>query len=329
LTLATTIIDDGLQPKSVVHSGDGVFFAQNMMYRHSVAVYGRDFALIGTIDDRVDLGAFGVAEPGRATIVRGAPVEVAFSADGRTAWVSNYKMYGEGWRPVADDECQGRDWDPGFVYQVDVATLQITGAIKVGAVPKFLVATPNGRWLIVSNFCSQDVSIVDATSGTEVRRIAVGLHPRGIAVTSDSATAYVAVMGSGSIVRIDLSTWTTNSIAAGPTPRHLVLSPDDRVLYVTNNRAGTVRSLDVATGTALTVVRTGNQPRSMVMSDDGRSLWVVHYADDTLTKIATTTMTVVQVVPTGHRPVGVTYDSKDNRVWVANYSGSLSVFDDR
>ena len=329
LSLAMRIADDGLQPKSVVHSGTGLFFAQNMMYRHSIAVYGRDGRLVATIDDRVDLGEFGVAEAGRAPIVRGSPVEAAFSADGATAWVSNYKMYGDGWRPVADDSCQGRDWDPGYVYRIDVATFDVEDVVKVGAVPKYLATTPDGRLLLVSNFCSQDVSVVDVATGDEVQRILVGLHPRGIAITSDSSAAFVAVMGAASVVRIDLATWGTARIAAGPTPRHLVLSPDDRVLYVTNNLAGTVRSLDAASGAELATVRTGRQPRSMAISDDGRSLWVVNYADDTLSKVATATMTVVQEIATGRRPVGVTYDPVDNRVWVANYSGSLGVYDDR
>lgn len=326
---AMRIADDGLQPKSVVHSGTGLFFAQNMMYRHSIAVYDRGGTLVATIDDRVDLGAFGAAEAGRAPIVRGSPVEAAFSPDGSTAWVSNYKMYGDGWRPVADDSCQGRNWDPGYVYRIDVASFEVTDAIKVGAVPKYLAATPDGRLLLVSNFCSQDLSVVDAATGDEVRRILVGLHPRGIAITSDSSTAFVAVMGAAIVVRIDLATWEATEIAAGPTPRHLVLSPDDRVLYVTNNRAGTVRALDASSGAELAVVRTGQQPRSMAISDDGRSLWVVNYADDTLSKVATATMTVVQELATGRRPVGVTYDPVDNRVWVANYSGSLGVYDDR
>ena len=329
LSLAMRIADDGLQPKSVVHSGTGLFFAQNMMYRHSIAVYGRDGRLVATIDDRVDLGEFGVAEAGRAPIVRGSPVEAAFSADGATAWVSNYKMYGDGWRPVADDSCQGRDWDPGYVYRIDVATFDVEDVVKVGAVPKYLATTPDGRLLLVSNFCSQDVSVVDVATGDEVQRILVGLHPRGIAIASDSSAAFVAVMGAASVVRIDLATWETVRIAAGPTPRHLVLSPDDRVLYVTNNLAGTVRALDAASGAELATVRTGRQPRSMAISDDGRSLWVVNYADDTLSKVATATMTVVQDIATGRRPVGVTYDPVDNRVWVANYSGSLGVYDDR
>ena len=66
-------ISGDIAPKSVVSSGTGLVFAQNMMYRHSVTVYGRDRRLIGTIPDSVELGKLGF-EGYRGT-TRGAPVE--------------------------------------------------------------------------------------------------------------------------------------------------------------------------------------------------------------------------------------------------------------
>mgnify|MGYP000200315154 CR=1 FL=1 len=50
LTLFDTIANDNLQPKSIVHSGTGLFFAQNMMYRHNISVFNRQSNLIATID---------------------------------------------------------------------------------------------------------------------------------------------------------------------------------------------------------------------------------------------------------------------------------------
>jgi YVTN family beta-propeller protein len=330
LVLVQKVANDDLQPKSIVHSGNGLFFAQNMMYRHNVSVFDRSGAPIAQIDDTVDLRKFGIDPAPRGAKVTGSPVEVAFTADGRYAYVSNYKMYGKGWNPVADDTCQGRNWDPSFVYRIDTTTFAIDQVIQVGAVPKFLAASPDGKWLVVSNWCSLDVSIVDTETGLDVKRVEVGLHPRGIAITRDSSTAYVAVMGGARIVAISLGDYSTRVIdSAGPTPRHLVLSPDDSILYVTNNLAGTVRSIDVATGRLLKTARSGTQPRSMSISEDGSSLYVVNYEDAALTKIDTTTMKVVQSIATGYHPVGITYDAAARRVWVANYAGSLWIYEDR
>lgn len=325
LGLFDTIFSDNLQPKSIVYSGTGLFFAQNMMYRHNVSVFNRDGTEVATISDQVNLADFGID----GGIVKGSPVEAAFTPDGAYAYVSNYKMYGKGWNPIADDDCQGRNWDSSYVYRINTATFKIDQVISVGAVPKFLAVSPDGKILLVSNFCSQDVSVVDTATGKETQRIAVGLHPRGIAVTSDSARAYIAVMGTSRVAILDLETMSTNEIAtAGPTPRHLVLSADDSKLYVSNNHANTVREISTVTGEKIAQVHTGGQPRSMVLADDGASLYVVNYADSTLCKIRTSDFTIIQIVATGMRPVGVAYDPIERRVWVANYSGSLSIYQD-
>lgn len=325
LTNVLTVRDAELQPKSVVHSGNGLFFAQNMMYRHNVSVYDRAGDKVASIDDTVDLSRFGHD----GGVVQGSPVEVAFSPDGRFAYVSNYKMYGAGWNPIADDECQRGSWDESFVYRIDVERFEIDQVIGVGAVPKYVAVSPDGRWLVVSNWCSFDVSVVATASGQEVRRLDVGSHPRGIAITSDSKRAYVSVMGEARIVSIDLGTMNVSEVPnAGGSPRHLVLSPDDRYLYVSNNLQGQVRKIELRTGNVAGLVATGTQPRTMVLADDGHSLYVVNYRDDILSKVRTSDMTVIQRIGTGTRPVGITYDPATRRVWVANYAGSLSVYED-
>lgn len=330
LTLFATIANDNLQPKSIVHSGTGLFFAQNMMYRHNISVFDRQSNVIATIDDKVDLKDFGVEVVGRSSIVRGSPVEAAFSPDAKYAYVSNYAMYGAGWDPSAIDTCQGNDRDQSFVYRIDTATFKIDQVIQVGAVPKYLAVSPDNKYVVVSNFCSLDVSIIDVTSGKEIKRINVGLHPRGIAITNDSSTAYVTVMGGGIIAAINLHDFTTRTLkSAGYTPRHLVLSADNSVLYITNNKSGQVRAINPQTDTLISSVATGVEPRSMTISDDGLSLYVVNYMSDTVVKIRTSDMHVIQTLKTGHHPVGITYDAQMRRVWVANYTGSLSIFDDK
>jgi YVTN family beta-propeller protein len=330
LTLVDTIANDNLQPKSIVHSGTGLFFAQNMMYRHNISVFDRQSNLIATIDDKVDLKDFGVEVVGRSSVVRGSPVEAAFSPDAKYAYVSNYAMYGTGWDPSAIDTCQGKNRDQSFVYRIDTTTFKIDQVVLVGAVPKYLAVSPDNKYVVVSNFCSLDVSIIDVSTGKEVQRIDVGLHPRGIAITNDSSTAYVTVMGGGIITAINLRNFTSRTItSAGYTPRHLVLSPDNSVLYVSDNKAGQVRAINPKTDTLIKSVATGSEPRTMVMSDDGFSLYVVNYESDTMVKVRTSDMQVIQTVKTGHHPVGITYDAQLRRVWVANYTGSLSVFEDK
>jgi YVTN family beta-propeller protein len=328
LVEAFLVQDADLQPKSIVASGDGLFFAQNMMYRHNVAVYDRSGAKVATIPDEVDLAAFGV-EGG--VVAQGSPVEAAVTPDGRHVYVSNYKMFGAGFNPVADDSCDRGRWDDSFVYKIDVATLEIVAVVPTGAVPKFLAVSPDGARLVVSNWCGFDVSVIDTATDTELGRVDLGRHPRGIAITGDSRYAYVTVMGEARIDVVDLrSLAVVNSIrdAAGTTPRHVLLSPDGRFLYVSNHAMNSVRKIDLGRSEVVGIARTGVETRTMALSDDGESLYVVNYRDGTVSKVRTSDMEILQDVYSGERPVGITYDADTRQVWVANYAGSLRVFRD-
>lgn len=150
---AFTVQDADLQPKSIVASGDGLFFVQNMMYRHNVVIYDRAGNKLATIPDEVDLAAFGVGDG----VVQGSPVEAAFTPDGRHVYVSNYKIFGDGFSTVADDGCNRGNWEDSFVYKIDVATFEIVAVIPTGAVPKFMAVSPDGSTLVVSNWCGFDI----------------------------------------------------------------------------------------------------------------------------------------------------------------------------
>lgn len=326
MTLVATISGD-ISPKSVVANGHGLFFAQNMMYRHTITVYDRDYELVETIDDNVIPSAFGHFD--YEGEYQGSPVEAAFTSDGRYAYVSNYRMYGGGLSTAASDGCNRGDWPDSFVYRVETEYLEIDQLIRVGSVPKFLAVTPDDGMLLVSNWCGFDVSIVDLSTGTEITRVDIGRHPRGIAISPDSQKAFVAVMGSSHIAVIDLSDFSVSTIDnVGRSPRHLVISPDGSLLYVSLNGEGRIAQLDTATGEILAKVATGAAPRSMTISDDGSALYVVNYNSGTVSKVRTADMVEVEEHPTGVHPIGITYDAATRQIWVANYSGTIQIFAD-
>lgn len=324
LEKVTTITGD-ISPKSVVATGAGLFFAQNMMYRHTITVYNDDYELVATIPDAVNLGEFGHGE--YADEHRGAPVEAVGTTDGEYMYVSNYQMYGEGYSRAGGDGCNLADWDESFVYRIATDTLEIDQVIGVGAVPKFLAITPDDTLVLASNWCSFDLSVIDTAAGEEIARVPLGRHPRGIAVTGDGKTAYVAIMGSRDIAIVDLESfgvdWMRN---VGANPRHLILDPTDHHLYATLNGEGTVAVIDLATGTVTNRITSGAAPRSMTISDDGRSLYVVNYNSGTMSKIDTITFEVMQTLSVPEHPIGITFDATNREVWVASYSGAITVF---
>ncbi len=341
-------VSGNISPKSVTATPNGLFFAQNMMYRHTVTVYNDEGSLLKTINDRVDLAEFGIED---GVVARGAPVEAASTSDGKYVYVSNYAMYGPGFGPEPGDGCADSGWDNSFLYRVDTDTLEIDQVIEVGAVPKFLAVSPDDQYVLVTNWCSYDLSIVDTATAVEIARLDIGRHPRGVAISSDSSTAYVTEMGGSDIAIVPLDqivrpennvghpgvftepAWGVNFELdwledVGRGPRSVVLSPDDKYLYATLNGEGRVIKIDLETREVIEKVRTGDAPRSMAISNDGEALYVVNYVSDTMSKVMTDTMEEIQELRTADKPIGITVDPNTSNVWVSNYSGVLQIFED-
>jgi YVTN family beta-propeller protein len=319
-----------ISPKSVDASDTGLVFAQNMMYTHTVTVYKSNGQLLKTISDGVDLANFGIR--GHPGITHGAPVEAAFTPDRRYVYVSNYSMYGAGMGPEGNDDCTpdsalaAGDTD-SYVYRIGTKSLTVDQVIKVGLVPKFLAVTPNDKYLLVSNWCSYDLDIIDIATAKIVADLYLGPYPRGIAVSPDSRTAYVAIMGSDIITKINLTTLSIEgSFYVGDNPRHVVISPNGRYLYVSLNGPGEVVKVDVSDDAVAGSVQTGEQCRSLAISADGTALFVVNYQSDTMTMLRASDLAILQTVSTGFEPVGITYDSTTGDVWVAVYSGQILVY---
>jgi len=318
-----------LSPKSIVASGDGVVMAQNMIYNHTVTVFDSDGEWITTIPDAVELADFGIMGYPEGT-VKGGPVELAFSADKKKAYTSNYSMYGPGFNHEGHDTCNpSSNIDNSFVYRIDVATNTIDQVIPVGKVPKYVATTPDGKYVLVSNWCSYNLSVIDVATHNVIKELEMGAYPRGIAVSPDSKTAYVAIMGSAQIKVVNLGSFEVTSFTSvGSGPRHIVISPDGDYLYVTLNAEGRIAKINAHTGEVIKKVATGSAPRSMDISADGESLYVVNYESSTVSKVTTDDMKELQELRTAYHPIGITYDRKTGRVWVACYSGEIEIFDD-
>lgn len=321
-----TTIRGAISPKSVISTGTGLVFAQNMMYQHTVTVYDADGTLVKTIDDSVDLAKFGFG--GHPGISKGAPVEAAVDHAQKSVFASNYAMYGNGHGPEGSDECGGPGGlTPSFVYEIGLKSLAIDKVGQVGMVPKYVAVTPNDKYVLVTNWCSYDMSVLDRTTLKEVKRVSLGAYPRGIVVNASSSIAYVAVMGSTEIATVDLGSFAVNKFPVGSSPRHLVLSPDGRRLYATLNGANQVVAVDTATNQIVGRVNTGSQPRSMTISPDGRALYVVNYSSNTMSVVRTSDLGIAQTIQVPSNPIGIAYEPVKHRVWVACYSGEILVYD--
>ena len=133
----------------------------------------------------------------------------------------------------------------------------------------------------------------------------MGAYPRGIAISPDSSTAYVAIMGGDNVVKVDLDTLTEEGSFVGRarTPgtwswtRPGTTSTSHSTPRVTWSR-WTSRDDQVVAS-----VHTGRRlPVAGHLDRRDCSLYVVNYHSNTITKIRASDMSVLQTVSTGVNP---------------------------
>lgn len=318
-------LSGNISPKSVLSSGTGLLSAHNMMYRHSVTIYDtKKNALVATVPDTVRLSDFGYKKYSGS--YKGAPVEGAFSPDGKYLYFTNYAMYGKGFTKEGHDTCSpASGYDTSFLSRVNLKSYTIDAVYPVGSVPKVVQVTPDNRYILVSNWCSYTVTVISVETGKTVENIKIGRYPRGIAITKDSVYAYVAEMGGSGVHRIDLRDFSKTFIPVGSNPRALVLSPDEKTLYVTLNISGKVAAWSLEKNKMIKTVSTGKAARSLDISDDGSALFVVNFGSGTMSKVRASDMKLIQTVKVCNEPIGITFDVPSQNTWVACYGGSIKV----
>ena len=320
---------NAITPKSITASGAGLVMAQNMVYRHTVTAFNATTgAVVKTIPASVQLSKFGfVGHPGT---VLGAPVEGAFTPDAKYYWITNYSMYGPTMGPEGLDACtpsteRARGETPSYAMRINVANFQIDRVVEVGYVPKFVETSPDGKWVLVTNWCSWTLNIIDATTAKVVKTLPLPGTPRGIAVDPTSHAAYIAIMGGTVLVKVNLQTLSiVGQMYVGPSPRTVVLSPNGIYAYVSLNGPGEVVKVDLRTGRVIASVHTGSEARSLVISSDGTALFVVNYASSTMTMLRAADLLVLQNVAVPSNPIGITFDPFTAQVWVSSYSGFVT-----
>lgn len=287
----------GVQPKSVALSPDGnqVWVANfGRPDRDNVKVYDADsLELLATVEF-----------PGNA-------VEFAFSPDGRTAYVSNFRRH--------------------TIHEVDTRSFEVGRELDVGGHPKVMVVSPDGARIYVANWAGSQVTEVDAAAFTIRRRLPTGEHPRGMVLADGGEQLYVAAMYSH-LVHVFERDAEAQSREFRPCryPRAMQLSPDETRLYASCSCCRQVRWFDRA-GHLRGMATTGENPRSIDLSDDGRWLAVADFDDTTVTLIDTVEQTHrIVPVPDANQIVGVAVRARGDaiRVYATSWlTGELVVLE--
>ncbi|RYY63016.1 MAG: YncE family protein [Chitinophagaceae bacterium] len=272
------------------------------------------------------------------------PVEACFSHDDRILWVSLHNAGGIVPLPVdssfhipQDRQAEGQELKKVYITGIDAGSDSLNvPLIETGKTPKIISRTADSRYLLVSNWHSYNVSVLETDTlqwpyAKLVTNIPVSSIPRGIVVDDQTNKSYVAIMGGATIDVIDNNNWKKQDpIQVASNPRHIVMDSSGHI-FVSYNKLAKIACLDAATGKTLFTAATSAQPRTIILSDNKKFLFVTCYSSDKVEvyKINDDSFTKLTSLPCKGHPVGVDLFENDSELeaWVCSYTtGSISVF---
>jgi DNA-binding beta-propeller fold protein YncE len=186
------------------------------------------------------------------------PVAAVVSADGSTAWITNFG----GPKPASGDRASRQCCDPmaepvrvdargiaepGTVQEIDLVAGSLTKSVVVGRHPTGIAWDQARGRLYVADGNSDAVTVVDTRAGRAVATIAIapfnerklGLAPTAVALAPDGRTLFVALGSANAVAEYDVSRVDGSHGAAlrgliptGWYPSALDVSPDGTTLAV-------------------------------------------------------------------------------------------------
>ena len=166
-------------------------------------------------------------------------------------------------------------------------------------------APPAGGRLFVTNETSGDITVIDVAAAKPIATIPVGKRPRGIRLSPDGTTLYVALSGSPiAPPGVDESTLPPADkkadgigvvsvseqrllrvIQAGSDPEQTAVSKDGSRLFVANEDTGELTVVAIDDGRVLATFMVGGEPEGVDLRPDGGVVYVTSEEDNQVTDL--------------------------------------------
>ena len=145
--------------------------------------------------------------------------------------------------------------------------------------PADVVATPDGRSLLIACTVANQIAVFDIESRGINRSIPVPAAPSGLVLSADGRRLYVTCAAPAS--RVVVLDWpeakVVATIPAGHTAVSPVLAPDGKTLYVCNRFNNAVGVIDLGTRKETARIAVPREPMSAALTPDGRYLLVANH----------------------------------------------------
>ena len=179
----------------------------------------------------------------------------------------------------------------GEVVVVDPSTAKVVERVNVGARPRGLKLSPDGRQLFVAMAGAQKpparagtapvpagagVAVVDVASRKVVKQIATPPGPFAVDLLPDGKTAFVSSSDTNELLVIDVGTGTIKTKThVGTAPQGVAVCPDGKVVYIAAHGADELSAIDTKTMTLLGRIDAGSRPQLVLFTPRAQTAVVI------------------------------------------------------
>ena len=264
-----------------------------------VAVSAQNIVYVTRLDAaalaRIDLPTAGFS----GSVAAGSiPTDVAFTHDGKTAYVADQfsdnvgvvdvrrdmqvdviPVIGDPFDVIVapDDQTIFVSTNVDTVYRINPVAKTVVAKFGLptvfGVVLTGLTFNRDGTLLYASTRAAGTVIEYSVTENVVLRTIPVGGQPQGVAVSPDGTELYVADETGSQLLVWDLTANAlTASVPLGGSPFDLKLTPDDAQIYVGIRTSGQVQVFDRVTRALARTIPTQGMPRRIAFAASGMAV---------------------------------------------------------
>jgi YVTN family beta-propeller protein len=226
--------------------------------------------------------------------------------------------------------------EAGAITVIDITRMAVVGApVTLECGPTSIAAVPSGRWLYITNFCADSVSVFHTGRNMVVGSLCLAgscpsddmeVNPVGVAVTGDGGRVVVAKVGAVapggaggglSLINARANAIAVDDIPTGGKPVAVVASPDGRRAYATTLEGSDILIIDLNQRRVSGRISVGSLRFALALSPDARLLFALDN-ENRLRVIDTQTNQVIRSVSAGGGADAVAIAPDGSRLYIAH-----------
>lgn len=211
----------------------------------------------------------------------------------------------------------------------------ITATYTVGSSPYAVGITPDGRRILSANASSNDVSVIDRTTGV-VSAVPAGSNPQGVVITPNGSRAYVSNWLGQSATVIDVAAATAvTTIPLSNRPGAGAVSGDGTTVFIPSAfnppapavPVNEIAKISTSNNTVLTTLSSAN-PGCLVVAPDGVTFVSCRAVINSVGLFSISSVSVTTVAFSGGAATAAAFSPDSRTVYLANStSDAVNVVD--